>query len=139
MMRKYLLPLSFIDVIIISIAIVINPFQTATVEEEPISQKWDDIDQEEVLMEVGNEYVEIVDLREEELYKEGHISGAINIPYEEFQDRYNELNQEKRIILICHTGRMGVESADFLVEKGFDKVANFGGGMAVWDGPLSTE
>ncbi|MDT8860506.1 rhodanese-like domain-containing protein [Alkalihalobacillus sp. MEB130] len=139
MMRKYLLPLSFIVVIIISIAIVINPFQTATVEEEPISQKWDDIDQEEVLMEVGNEYVEIVDLREEELYKEGHISGAINIPYEEFQDRYNELNQEKRIILICHTGRMGVESADFLVEKGFDKVANFGGGMAVWDGPLSTE
>ncbi|MCL7747284.1 rhodanese-like domain-containing protein [Halalkalibacter alkaliphilus] len=138
-MRKYLLPLSFIVVIIISIAIVINPFQTATVEEEPISQKWDDIDQEEVLMEVGNEYVEIVDLREEELYKEGHISGAINIPYEEFQDRYNELNQEKRIILICHTGRMGVESADFLVEKGFDKVANFGGGMAVWDGPLSTE
>lgn len=139
MMRKYLLPLSFIVVIIISIAIVINPFQTATVEEEPISQKWDDIDQEEVLMEVGNEYVEIVDLREVELYKEGHISGAINIPYEEFQDRYNELNQEKRIILICHTGRMGVESADFLVEKGFDKVANFGGGMAVWDGPLSTE
>lgn len=139
MMRKYLFPLSFIVVIVISIAIVVNPFQTATVEEEPISQKWDVINQEEVLMEVGNEYVEVVDLREVELYKEGHISGAINIPYEEFQDRYNELNQEKRIILICHTGRMGVESADFLVEKGFDKVANFGGGMAVWDGPLSTE
>ncbi|GAE37631.1 rhodanese-like domain protein [Halalkalibacter akibai JCM 9157] len=139
MMRKYLLPLSFIVVIVISIVIVVNPFQTATLEEDPISQKWDDIDQEEVLMEVGNEYVEVVDLREVELYKEGHISGAINIPYEEFQDRYNELNQEKRIILICHTGRMGVESADFLVEKGFDKVANFGGGMAVWDGPLSTE
>ncbi|WP_035668670.1 rhodanese-like domain-containing protein [Halalkalibacter akibai] len=138
-MRKYLLPLSFIVVIVISIVIVVNPFQTATLEEDPISQKWDDIDQEEVLMEVGNEYVEVVDLREVELYKEGHISGAINIPYEEFQDRYNELNQEKRIILICHTGRMGVESADFLVEKGFDKVANFGGGMAVWDGPLSTE
>ncbi|GAE28315.1 rhodanese-like domain protein [Halalkalibacter wakoensis JCM 9140] len=139
MMRKYLLPLSFIVVIVISIVIVVNPFQTATLEEDPISQKWDDINQEEVLMEVGNEYVEVVDLREVELYKEGHISGAINIPYEEFQDRYNELNQEKRIILICHTGRMGVESADFLVEKGFDKVANFGGGMAVWDGPLSTE
>ncbi|KGA97925.1 MAG: rhodanese-like domain-containing protein [Bacillaceae bacterium] len=138
-MRKYLLPLSFIVVIVISIVIVVNPFQTATLEEDPISQKWDDINQEEVLMEVGNEYVEVVDLREVELYKEGHISGAINIPYEEFQDRYNELNQEKRIILICHTGRMGVESADFLVEKGFDKVANFGGGMAVWDGPLSTE
>jgi rhodanese-related sulfurtransferase len=138
-MRKYLLPLSLIVVIVVSIAIVNNPFQTATVEEEPKSQKWDDIDQEEVLMEIGNEYVEIVDLREVELYEEGRISGAINIPYEEFQDRYNVLNEEKRIILICHTGRTGVESADFLVEKGFDKVANFGGGMAVWDGPLSTE
>ncbi|ADC52083.1 Rhodanese-related sulfurtransferase (plasmid) [Alkalihalophilus pseudofirmus OF4] len=138
-MRKYLLPLSFIIVIGISVLITVNPFQAPIVKEDPISQKWDDIDQEEVLMEVGNEHVEMVDLREEELYRKGHISGAINIPYEEFQDRYDELNQEKRIILICHTGRMGVESADFLVEKGYDKVANFGGGMAVWDGPLSIE
>ncbi|WP_338028810.1 hypothetical protein [Geomicrobium sediminis] len=31
---------------------------------------------------------------------------------------------------------MGVESAEFLVDQGFDDVTNFSGGMAVGEGPL---
>jgi len=34
---------------------------------------------------------------------------------------------------------MGVESAEFLVKKGFRDVANFAGGMTMWDGPLETD
>ncbi|WP_198508932.1 hypothetical protein [Bacillus sp. FJAT-44742] len=35
------------------------------------------------------------------------------------------------------TGRMGIESADYLVEQGFQDVFNFGGGMEEWNGPLN--
>lgn len=137
MSNKKLIPIFFFLVLTVTILIVINSFAS----DSPVatSQEWKEIDQKEVLLEIGNENVELVDLREEELYAEAHIPGAINIPYEEFQQRTDELTKDKRVILICHTGRMGVESAEFLVMQGFSDVANFGGGMAVWDGPLDSE
>lgn len=97
---------------------------------------WEEINSNEVMDELGNEELQFVDLREKELYDKGHIPGAINIPFEDFQQRFTELRKDKGVILICHTGRMGEESADFLLKEGFTDVANFGGGMAVWDGPL---
>ncbi|MCM3715442.1 rhodanese-like domain-containing protein [Alkalihalobacillus oceani] len=133
-----LVTILFFFVLALAILIVINPLAIQR-QMETTTQEWEEIDQDKVLMEIGNEEVEFVDLREEELYAEGHIPGAINIPYEDFQQRTNELTKDKQVILICHTGRMGVESADFLVKQGFEDVANFGGGMAVWDGPLDSK
>ncbi len=130
------MPIIFIVTLALAVLVIINPFTSETAVDD--GADWEEINQEEVKKEIGDETVEFVDLREKELYEEGHISGAIHIPYEDFQQRYQELSDEKRIILICHTGRMGVESADFLVSQGFDDVANFGGGMAVWEGPLET-
>ncbi|MBM7634013.1 rhodanese-like domain-containing protein [Geomicrobium sediminis] len=133
MRGKYIMPI-ILTVITLAFFLMFNPFTVETEVEE--AGEWVEIDQNEVNAEIGEESVELVDLREEELYEAGHIPGSILIPYEEFQQRYHELNADKRIILICHTGRMGVESAEFLVDQGFDDVANFGGGMAVWEGPL---
>ncbi|MGJ9385394.1 rhodanese-like domain-containing protein [Salipaludibacillus sp. CF4.18] len=126
MIRKYLLPILFFLAVIFVI-----------VTEQ--SEDWKEIDQEEVLKAVDNDNVEFVDLREEKLYKEGHIPGALNIPYEVFQQRYDELNEEKTVLLVCHTGPMGVESAEFLVKKGFKDVVNFDGGMSMWNGPLEID
>ncbi|TES45869.1 rhodanese-like domain-containing protein [Halalkalibacterium halodurans] len=137
MSEKYLIPVLFFLAVIFAIVVIINPFSSDSKAEQ--SQKWEEINQEEVLKEIGNENAVFVDLREKELYAEGHIPGAINIPYEVFQQRYDELDEDKRVVLICHTGRMGIESAGFLVKQGFDDVANFGGGMTMWDGPLDTE
>ncbi len=102
-----------------------------------ISKGWQEIDQDTVLANMDKDVVELVDMREKELYSEGHISGAINIPYDEFKQRTTELNSNQSIILICHTGRMGIESVDYLVEQGFQDVFNFGGGMEEWNGPLN--
>lgn len=136
---KHIKLISFLSLLALSLAILIaiNPFAPDPKVES--SQDWREIDQEKVMKEIGNEEVEFVDLREKELYVDGHIPGAINIPYEEFQQRTDELSKDKRVILICHTGRMGVESAEFLVKQGYEGVANFGGGMAVWDGQLERE
>lgn len=79
----------------------------------------------------------IVDLREPELFRVGHIPGARNIVFEQFRERMNELSPEDNIVLVCHNGPMGNISATLLVEKGYAKVRNLGGGMAAWNGELA--
>lgn len=78
----------------------------------------------------------IIDLREPELYRAGHVPGAKNIPFEQFNNRINELNPEDKIVLVCHTGPMGDVSGSLLSEKGYAKVSNLKGGMAAWSGKL---
>lgn len=62
----------------------------------------------------------------------GTIPGAINIPFYmfKFKARYRELDPNKRIVFVCHTGPMGEAGAQFLVEKGYARVVNLEGGMA---------
>src|SRR3989304_4476301 len=50
----------------------------------------------------------IVDVREDWLFKKGHIPGAINIPYEDdSQTRVlKELSPADRIVFVCHGGPM---------------------------------
>lgn len=81
---------------------------------------------------IGNNTI-IVDLRESVLYNNGHISGAILIPFADFEKQYTQLDKNKRIILVCHTGPMGDASAQFLKTKGYEQVLNLEGGMQAWD------
>lgn len=84
----------------------------------------------------AGEKLAIVDVREPELFRAGHIPGAKNIPFEEFNNRINELNPEAKIVLVCHTGPMGDVSGSLLAEKGYAKVSTVKGGMAAWNGRL---
>ncbi len=87
------------------------------------------------MIEKGEDMV-IVDLREPELYAAGRVPGAINIPFAEFRSRYSELPKDKKIVFVCHTGRMGTDSGNFVLEKGYKQVYNLEGGMAKWTGKL---
>ena len=90
----------------------------------------------EAMMQDGRPLV-IVDLREPELFKEGHIPGAINIP---FQDAYRraprELKKDQRIVFVCHSGPMGDRIAGFLAGTGYKELYNLKWGMKGWKGRL---
>ena len=75
----------------------------------------------------------IVDLREPILYNSGHIPGAVLMPFADFEKQYAQLDKNKRIILVCHTGPMGDASGQFLKTKGYEQVLNLDGGMRNWD------
>lgn len=85
----------------------------------------------------AGEKLVIVDLREPELFSAGHIPGARNIPFEQFNDRVGELNPADQIVLVCHMGQMGDVSGSILAERGYTKVSNLAGGMARWSGKLA--
>ena len=71
----------------------------------------------------------IIDAREQDEYDEGHIPGAVLIPYGEIADRAeNELPDKDQLILVyCRSGRRSKIAAEELVKLGFTNVKEFGG------------
>ena len=79
----------------------------------------------------------IVDVREPELFSEGHIKGAVNIPYDTAKPRVlKELSSNQRIVFVCHGGPMGDELGTLLVRSGYADVYNLAGGMRKWNGAV---
>jgi rhodanese-related sulfurtransferase len=95
------------------------------------------ITQPELIKYLNKPDVTIVDLREPVGFQKSHIPNAINIPFEDFQKRYHELDSSKLIVLVCHVGSMGDASGQLLLQKGFKHVVNLSGGMAKWSGPVT--
>lgn len=77
----------------------------------------------------GTEDYVLVDVREMEEYAEGHIEGAILIPYGEIEKRAEEelTNKEQMILVYCRSGRRSAIAAQALVDMGYTNVRDFGG------------
>lgn len=79
--------------------------------------------------------IKIIDVRDSETFKRGHIKGAINIPYEVAPGRLmNELSQNERIVFVCYGGPTGDGFAETLVENDYKDVYSLRGGMRHWKG-----
>ena len=80
------------------------------------------------LMDSESGYI-ILDAREQHEYDEGHIPGAILIPYGEIADRAEkELPDKDQLILVyCRSGRRSKIAAEELVKLGYTNVKEFGG------------
>ena len=80
------------------------------------------------LMDSESGYI-IIDVRTQEEYDEGHIPGAILIPYDEIADRAEkELPDKDQLILVyCRSGRRSKIAAEELVKLGYTNVKEFGG------------
>jgi rhodanese-related sulfurtransferase len=76
----------------------------------------------------------LIDVRTEGEYNDGHLPGAIVIPYNEFETRYEEILEfkDKKVILYCHVGGMGDHAGRVLIKNGFTNVENLEGGIARW-------
>lgn len=87
----------------------------------------------------------IVDVRDAAAFKEGHVQGAVNIPFGEFAQRVNEVPGDRDIIVVDDYGRASQKAAHLLVDNGYiggpdqPQVWNLSGGMKHWlvfNGPI---
>lgn len=72
----------------------------------------------------------VIDLRDKRAYDEGHIPGALNIPYEMFLKTYRTLPKNKTYILYCEHGGTSIFAAREMAAKGFDVLSVAGGFLA---------
>ncbi len=89
------------------------------------------------LMDTEKQYV-ILDTRTQEEYDEGHIPGAILIPYDQVDIHAESVLQDKDILLLvyCRSGRRSKIAAETLVQLGYTNVKEFGG---IIDWPYEVE
>ncbi|MGC1376389.1 MAG: rhodanese-like domain-containing protein [Anaerolineales bacterium] len=73
----------------------------------------------------------VVDVRQPEEYREGHIAGAKLIPLGELDRRLNDLPKGKEIVCVCASGNRSREAAKILVGAGYTAI-NMNGGMSAW-------
>lgn len=81
---------------------------------------------EQAEMEMKKKDVLIIDLREWELYKESHIRGAINLPYEEEMD-IREIPYGRDVILYCDRGSVSLVVGRMLANAGYRATSVVGG------------
>ena len=75
----------------------------------------------------------VVDVRQPEEFRTGHIVGAKLIPLGELSRRLNELPKDKEIACICATGSRSRSATKILMRAGYN-VINVSGGMMSWSG-----
>ena len=68
----------------------------------------------------------VIDVRDANEYKEGHVKHAINIPLADIEKHTEHLSawKDKEVVTVCNTGKKSKEAADKLVKAGFKKVSN---------------
>ena len=81
--------------------------------------------------------VQFIDSRSPEEFAEGHIKGAINIPFygsENYLNVINRLNKNEMIVTYCSSAECDIStlSGDELFKMGFKKVYVFVGGYDEW-------
>ena len=85
-------------------------------------------DEAKRIMDEQSDYI-IVDAREQSEYDEGHIKGAIVIPYTEIEQKAEEMlpDKEQLILVYCRSGRRSKIAAQSLANMGYTNVKEFGG------------
>jgi len=84
----------------------------------------------------------VIDVRTPDEYRAGHVPGAINIPLQEFQQRFDELSayRDKEVVLYCESGMRASHGARWLESKGFEDLRFLDGHMSAWrEAGLPTE
>lgn len=89
------------------------------------------------IMDSGEKHI-VLDTREQDEFDEGHIPGAILIPYTEIENKAEEMlpDKDKLILVYCRSGRRSKIAAEALSKLGYTNVKEFGG---IIDWPYEVE
>ena len=76
----------------------------------------------------------ILDTREDQEFKSGHIKGALHVPTSQLKTRMNELEKYKSrpVLLYCRSGSRSNHSGKVLSKAGFENIQNLAGGIMAW-------
>ena len=75
-----------------------------------------------------------IDLRSPNEFADGHITGSINIPYADIEDRLHEikLQEGKSLVLICDSGSQSANAGEVLNKSGYQNTVILSGGIGAW-------
>lgn len=90
----------------------------------------------EVHERLDDEELTIVDIRQPDEYRHGHVPGAINVPMTEFARRVEEIEWGEEVVMVCPIGQSSLQAARLLGSyEGVDAdtVKSMAGGYDAWE------
>lgn len=79
----------------------------------------------------GDRSFTLLDVRENSEWREGHIEGAIHIPFHQLDKHLDRVPSHKPVAIICGSGKRSSIAGSLLQAEGFDPM-NISGGMSAW-------
>lgn len=77
------------------------------------------------------EDVFILDVREQGEYERCNLGGHL-VPLRDLPNRVNELDPNREIVVMCHSGARSARAVQFLQQAGFAQAKNLSGGIDRW-------
>lgn len=74
----------------------------------------------------------VLDVRTQDEYSMGAISGSVNIPLDDLRRRMNEIPRDKTIYIYCAVGLRGYLAYKILSQSGFNDLRNLSGGYKTY-------
>jgi rhodanese-related sulfurtransferase/glyoxylase-like metal-dependent hydrolase (beta-lactamase superfamily II) len=77
--------------------------------------------------------LKILDVRDQNEWEEGHIKGAVHIPYYFLEQRLQELDTTQPVAIVCASGQRSSIACSLLQKHSFTHLYNVVGGMEAWE------
>ncbi|MEN2766006.1 rhodanese-like domain-containing protein [Ornithinibacillus xuwenensis] len=84
----------------------------------------------------GYRKAQLIDVREPQEFKNGHVLGARNIPVTQMKQRLIEIRKDKPVYLYCQSGARSSRAAQLLHKKGYQEIYQLKGGFKKWTGKV---
>jgi len=105
----------------------------AAVEElspQAFCERWPESERDDIVL---------LDVRDADELDLAALPRALHIPMMEIPQRLSELDPERPVVVMCHTGVRSRHVAGFLVANRFKRVFNLAGGIDAWSIEVDTE
>lgn len=94
-----------------------------------------EVSHEQALSKLNKPDVIFLDVRSAWEYQQGHVPGAVNIPYDQLKNQQSQIAkwQNKEVILYCRSGRRASIAERTLLELGLNSRGHLTGDMIAWE------
>ena len=89
------------------------------------------IDLNKKIQDNPDEY-KVIDVREAHEVAQGTIPGATHIPLKTLPFRLDEVESNKPVVFLCHSGQRSAHACMFMTQQGYENVINLRGGVLSW-------
>ncbi len=92
------------------------------------------VDAQAALQLINHKNAFVLDVREPEEYKSGHVLNAKLIPLGKLKERMGELesHRDQAIVVVCRSGNRSGNACVLLGKAGFAQAYNLSGGVMAW-------
>jgi len=77
--------------------------------------------------------MQVVDVREPYEWAAGHLRDATHIPLQQLPKRFEEIDPDQPVLMVCQIGQRSALATEFLRKRGYD-AHNLEGGAEAWTG-----